>query len=165
MKRTLFIPMAALLLLAACSDNSPSLMANNQPELAAAGSAHFIKSATSCTRVGNDLRCDFKEAGLSSGATENIQLSVAATAGYSCVNGGQNIPSDPKKTESSTVTTQGTFAATKNGNLVGFLVASPPPSTLSCPNGQTLTLITVSYGPTATIQDLTSGASISVSGF
>ena len=51
MKHTLFIPAAALLLLAACNENSSNLVEVNDP-LAAGGSPHFIKNATSCTEQG-----------------------------------------------------------------------------------------------------------------
>jgi hypothetical protein len=166
MRPRILIPIAVLALAVACNEKSTDPMSNSVPLFAGgSGSPHFLANATSCSRVGNNLVCTFKEAGLSAGSVEQIQLAVFASAGYSCVNGGGNIPSDPKKTESGTTTVQGSFTVAKNGNLIGSLTATPPPSTLNCPGGQVVTLITVSYGPTATIQDLTSGASIDVTGF
>ena len=44
----------------------------------------------------------FKEAGLESGSVETIQVSAHLDATYSCVNGGNHVPSDPKKTTIST---------------------------------------------------------------
>jgi hypothetical protein len=167
MKRTLFIPMAALLLLAACSEDSSNLLAVDGQLAAANGSPHFISNATSCSQEGNNLVCTFKEAGLSAGTVVDIRLTVSANFGYACVNGGGNIPSDPKKTVSGPISATGSFTVPKNGNLVATLTISPPSasSQLSCPGGQTATLISVSYTAPAGIQDLTSGAGISVGGF
>jgi hypothetical protein len=165
MKRALFIPAAALLILAACSERSADLVGVGDP-LVSAGSPHFIRNATSCTEVGLTLVCDFKETGLASGSVETIQISVFASRDDSCVNGGGQIPDDPKKTTTAAqVTASGQFTAGKNGNLVGSLTVSLPATTLSCPPGQTATLISSNFVANATISDLTSGASISVGGF
>src|SRR5262245_47510706 len=81
-----------------------------------AGNPHFIKNATSATRVGDNLVVSFKEAGLESGSTETITASADATATFQCVNGGGNVPSDPKKTTITTrVSESGEFTADKNG--------------------------------------------------
>ena len=86
----------------------------------AGGSPHFIKSGTSASLSGTSLVVQFKEAGLSSGSTETIQASAHLDATYQCVNGGGNVPSDPKKTTvSSEVSASGVFTAGQNGNLVG----------------------------------------------
>ena len=156
MKHTLFIPAAALLLLAACNENSSNLVEVNDP-LAAGGSPHFIKNATSCTEQGLTLVCNFKETGLGSGF---------ASRDDSCVNNGGNVPSDPKKTTTfADVTASGEFTADKNGNVVASLTVSLPPTSLNCPGGQTATLISSNFVANATIEDKTSGASISVGGF
>jgi len=173
MKSTLFIPIAMLAFAVACSENASTPVAPDGPLFApGGGSPHFIGNATSCTQVGNNLVCSFKEAGLSSGSVETIQVSVFLTADYSCVNNGQNIPADPKKTTvSGTVTFSGVFTAGKNGQLIGSLTISPAAAStvLGCPPGQTATLISATYGsvaqPNAVITDLTSGATISVGGF
>ncbi len=165
MKRAFFIPAAALFLLAACTENSSNLVEVNDP-LAAGGSPHFIKNATSCTEQGLTLVCSFKETGLASGAVETIQVSVFASRDDSCVNNGGNIPADPKKTTTAAlVTFSGEFTANRNGNIVASLTVSLPPTSLSCPGGQTATLISGGFTPDAGITDLTSGASISVGGF
>jgi hypothetical protein len=134
---------------------------------ALAGNAHFIKNATTATRSGNDLVVNFKETGLASGSVETITVSANATTTYSCVNGGNNIPSDAKKTKSTTpVSESGTFSADKNGNVSGSLTLSPPSAAdvgLTCPGGQTATLISVSYS-SVKITDSTSGASFTFSG-
>lgn len=167
MKRTLFIPLAALIFAAACSENASDPLANSPSFSASGGSPHFIASATSCSQVGFNLVCTIKEAGLSAGAEETIQVSVFANAGYGCVNGGGSVPSDPKKSTSGNLTTTTTLSAGKNGNLVGSITVSPEAASdaLSCPPGQTATLLSVSYVAPASITDFTSGAFISVTGF
>jgi hypothetical protein len=170
MKSAHLIPIAVLAFAVACSENASTPVAPNGPSFAS-GSPHFIGSATSCTQVGNNLVCTFKEAGLSAGASEFITVSVFANAGYGCVNGGGTVPSDPKKSVSGNLTTSGTFTAGKNGNLIGTLTVSPLAASqaLSCPNGQTATLLSVTYGsagsPNATITDQTSGAEIAIDVF
>ena len=166
MKYTLFIPAAALLLLAACTENSSNLVDVGDP-LAAGGSPHFIANATSCTQVGNNLVCTFKEAGLESGSIETVSVTVSADADYGCVNGGGTVPSDPKKSIEGNLTSSGEFPAAKNGNIVGSVTVSPIPANqaLSCPPGQTATLISITYFSPALIKDEDSGASISITSF
>lgn len=133
---------------------------------ALAGSPHFIKNATYAELDGFDLDVDFKEAGLESGATETVVASADLSATYSCVNGGNNVPSDPKKTTiDSRVSESGEFTATKNGNIVGSLTLSPTPAdvALDCPNGQTATLFSVVWS-NVTIEDLDSGAFLALKG-
>ena len=172
MRFSRLIPVAALAFAAACSEKSTGPVEVNGPSFAAgSGSPHFIANATSCTQVGINLVCSFKETGLSSGSVETLQVSVFANAGYGCVNGGGTVPSDPKKSISGNLTTSGTFTAGKNGNLLGTLIVSPLAANqaLSCPPGQTATLLSVTYGsaaqPNANIFDVTSGASIDIAVF
>ena len=170
MKSSRFIPIAALAFAVACSENTSTPVGPDGPSFAS-GSPHFIANGTSCSQVGVNLVCTFKEAGLSSGSVETITVSVFANAGYGCVNGGGSVPSDPKKSITGNLTTSGTFTAGKNGNLIGTLTVSPLAANqaLSCPPGQTATLLSVTYGsqaqPNATIFDVTSGASIDIAVF
>jgi hypothetical protein len=160
------IPIAVLAFAVACNEDASSPVANNGPLAAATGSPHFIGNATSCAEVGLTLVCSFKEAGLPSGSVETIQISVFASREDSCVNNGQQIPNDPKKTTTAAqVTASGQFTAGRNGQVVGSLTVSLPATSLSCPPGQTATLISSNFVPSAAITDLTSGASISVGGF
>ena len=137
------------------------------PALAATGNPHFIKNATTATRSGNDLVVNFKETGLASGSVETVTVSADANTTYSCVNNGTNIPSDKKKTKTTTpVSTSGTFTADRSGNITGALTLSPPSADdvgLTCPPGQTATLISVSYS-SVKITDLTSGATFAFAG-
>jgi hypothetical protein len=165
MRRTIFAFLAALMVLALAAS------------VAFAGSPHFIGNATFASATGNGLPLDtgdivtvnFKEAGLESGTTETVQISIARTATYQCVNNGGSVPNDPKKTTvSSAGTTSGQFTAGKSGNIEGSLqiTLSPPPNnTLTCPNGQTATLLasSVVYGTSVTLTDLTSTATTTLS--
>ena len=134
---------------------------------ALAGNAHFIKNATTATRSGNDLVVNFKETGLASGSVETVTVKADAATTYSCVNNGTNIPSDKKKTKNTTpVSESGAFTADKSGNIQDSLTLSPPTAAevgLTCPAGQTATLISVSYS-NVMVEDSTSGASFSIAG-
>jgi len=133
----------------------------------AAGSAHFIKNATSASLSGSSLVVTFKEAGLAAGSTETITVTANTTVTYECVNGGSKNPSASNKTTTQKpVSATGNFPVDQNGNLVGSLtVAVPTADSLgfSCPPGQTTTLVSVSYTDVV-ITDITSGATTSLSG-
>jgi len=132
----------------------------------AGGSPHFIKSATGASLDGTSLVVHFKEAGLSSGSVETIQATAHLDATYQCVNGGGNVPSDPKKTTiSSDVSQSGVFTVGQNGNLVGSLTLTAPAasSVLSCPGGQTATLSAVMWS-NVRVTDNTSGATLAIRG-
>jgi hypothetical protein len=131
---------------------------------AMAASPHFIKSATTAQRSGDNLVCFFKEAGLGSFATVTITCSATATRVDSCVNNGGNIPKDPKKTTTVARTSNtGTFTVDKSGNVQDTLTLSPPATTLTCPSGQTATLISLSY-TNVQVVDSTSGQSFNIPG-
>jgi hypothetical protein len=135
---------------------------------AQAGSPHFIKNLTVASLVsdGPDLRVDFKEAGLESGSVETVVIAADLVGTYQCVNNGGHNPDDPKKTTIQTrPEASGEFTADKNGNIVGFLVLSPPAAdaVLDCPNGQTATLTAFAWS-NITIDDLDSGAHLDVRG-
>jgi hypothetical protein len=126
--------------------------------VAIASGAHFIASATSCTKTDSlTLTCSFKEAGLSSGSVENITLSATVSGTISCQNGGGNFPT--AKLNQQPVSNTGTFTASKNGNIVGSLSVSPANP---CPPGQT-EVGSVTY-TNVVLTDNTSGASISIPG-
>lgn len=137
------------------------------PATAANGNAHFIKNATTAALSGQNLVVNFKETGLASGATETITTSATATTTYECVNGGGKNPSASNKTTTqSPVSTSGTFTADQNGNLIGSQTLTPPSASslgFSCPNGQTVTFVSVTYSGVR-VTDSTSNASISIPG-
>jgi hypothetical protein len=128
---------------------------------AIAASPHFINA--DAARSGNNLVVTWKEAGL--GDNENIDYTASATATRvdSCVNGGNKVPSDPKKTTSvGQVSAEGTFSV-KNGSVNGRLTLSPPATTLDCPPGQRATLISVTY-TNVSISDDTNGITEDIPG-
>lgn len=146
---------------------TPLLLSAVSTSAQAAGNGHFIKSATSASMSGASVTVRFKEAGLAAGSTETISVRATAATTYECVNGGgKNPAASNKHTYSTGVTQSGTFTADKNGNLVGSLTLSPPSAAslgFSCPRGQTVTFVSVSYSQ-LTLVDSTSGASLTFSG-
>jgi hypothetical protein len=119
------------------------------------------------TLQGADLNCFFKEAGLESGAIENITCSATEAITYKCVNNrGKNPSASNKRTFQTTGSASGNFQADRNGNVVGSVTithASAASLGFSCPSGQTVTLVSVVYSGVM-ITDNTSGASISIPG-
>ena len=137
------------------------------PAMSASGNPHFIKNASSASLSGANLVCKFKEAGLASGSVETVTCSATQTVVYECVNGGgMNPAASNKKSFTTTVSQSGQFTADKNGNIVGSLTLSPRSASsvgFSCPPGQTVTFVSVSYSNVRVV-DSTSGASISLPG-
>jgi hypothetical protein len=131
---------------------------------ALAVSPHFISGSGTLNSNGT-LTVKFKEAGLGTNQNIDYLLTADATATYVCVNnGGANPSAQNKTTVSGPVSATGTFNSGKNGNVVGSLTVSPPPSDISCPNGQTLKLASVSYA-NVTLTDTTNGISIPIGDF
>jgi hypothetical protein len=112
---------------------------------ATAVSPHFI-SASATLNADGTLTGKFKEAGLGTNQNINYVLSADGTATWVCVNkGGSNPSAQNKTTVNGPVSASGTFNSGKNGNVNGSLTLSPPPSDISCPNGQSLQLASASY--------------------
>ena len=152
MKRLLFVIFAPLLL----------VLGTTLP--AQAVSPHFI-TASGTLNANGTLTANFKEAGLGTNQNITYVLSADSTAVYVCVNnGGANPSAQNKTTVSGPVSATGTFSSGKNGNVIGSLTVSPPPSNISCPKGQTLELASVSY-TNVTLTDTTNGVSISLGDF
>lgn len=147
--------------------SAPALLVVAALPAHASGSAHFIKSATSASQSGANVTVSFKEAGLASGSTETVTVSATAATTYECVNGGGKNPSASNKhTFNTSVSKSGVFSADKNGNVNGSETLSPPSAKslgFSCPSGQTVTFVSVSYSNLKVV-DSTSGASTSFSG-
>ncbi|HYJ70664.1 MAG TPA: hypothetical protein VEX15_23665 [Nocardioidaceae bacterium] len=111
-----------------------------------AANPHFIQASASGPDAAGDLTVNFKIAGLGDNQTITVTASADATAVYACQNNGGNFPSDPKKTTvSGPVSASGDFTSGKNGQITDSLTLSPPTSTLTCPNGQHVVLVSVSY--------------------
>jgi outer membrane usher protein FimD/PapC len=133
MRRGLFVLLSAVVI-ATAAFAAPAM----------ATSPHFINA--SAARAGDNLVVSFKEAGLGTNQLITYQADASATRVDSCVNGGGKVPSDAKKTTTQAdVSATGTFNSGKNGSVTGSLTITPPATTLSCPSGQTATLISLTY--------------------
>jgi hypothetical protein len=127
-------------------------------------SPHFI-NASGTLNANGSLTVNFKEAGLGTNQNITYTLTGDATATYVCVNkGGANPSAQNKTTVSGPVSATGTFNSGKNGNVTASLTVSPPPSDITCPNGQSLQLASVSY-TNVTLTDTTNNVSVSLGDF
>jgi len=127
-------------------------------------SPHFINASANLS--GTNLVVSFKEAGLGTNQLINYTASANATATYVCVNRGGSNPSASNKTSvSGPVSASGTFSSGKNGNVTASLTVSPPapPSTFSCPKGQSQEIAEVTYTNVA-ITDTTNGVTEAIPG-
>ncbi|MCA1603921.1 MAG: hypothetical protein LC808_02700 [Actinobacteria bacterium] len=114
--------------------------------IASAASPHFVRASATGPNSAGDLLVNFKIAGLGDTVTTTVTASADATAVYACRNNGGNFPADPKKTEvTGPVSSSGEFTSGRNGQITGSLTLSPPESTLTCPPGQRVVLVSVSY--------------------
>ena len=165
MTRTKLLSIALLALVGACGAEStaPSLTApaasfsNSPPK----PGAHF-QSATA-SLVGADLVASFREVGLGKGDVTET-LSASATANYACQNNGGQFPNDTKKQSvSGPVSSTQDFPVAKNGHVEGSLSVSAPASTLSCPNGQHVVMVSVSYED-VTLMDVTNEVTADIAG-
>ena len=111
-----------------------------------AQSPHFLGCSASGVNSDGTLNVSFRIAGLGSNQSLTVTASADANATYGCLNHGQQCPNAANKVSvSGTVTAQGTFTSGKNGSIRGSLTVDPPDTTLTCPGGQTLELVSVSY--------------------
>jgi hypothetical protein len=108
---------------------------------------HFISQSATGPAANGNLTVNFKIAGLGDNQTITVTTTADATAVYACQNNGGNFPSDPKKTTvSGPVSASGQFTSGQNGQVRGSLTLSPPANTtLTCPGGQHVVLVSVSY--------------------
>jgi hypothetical protein len=112
--------------------------------VALAASAHFINCSKSA-QSGTEQTVSFKIAGLGN-ETTCVTVSANATATFACFNGGNKNPSAAnKRTINSQVVASDCFSP-HNGSISGSLTLEPPgPGDFSCPPGQKLRLLSVSY--------------------
>lgn len=155
MRRSIAVIFALPMILAAFVLAAPAALAVN---------AHFI-SATGTLNADGSLTVNFKEAGLGTNQLIDYALTADGTATYVCVNkGGANPSAQNKTTVNGPVIATGSFSSGKNGNVTASLTVDPPPSDISCPNGQRLELASVSYS-NVVLTDTTNGVSIAVGNF
>jgi hypothetical protein len=111
-----------------------------------AQSPHFLRCSASGVNSDGTLNACFKIAGLGSNQSIDVTASATADAIYGCLNRGQQCPNAANKVEvKADVSATGTFTSGKNGQITACLTVDPPPTTLTCPNGQNLVLVSVSY--------------------
>jgi hypothetical protein len=111
-----------------------------------AASPHFNSCSASGVNSDGTLQVCFKIAGLGDNQTLTVTASATADATYGCLNGGQECPNAANKVNvQDDVSASGTFTSGKNGQITGCLTVEPPDTTLTCPNGQDLVLVEISY--------------------
>ena len=164
MTHTHLLSLGLLAMLAACADSTapaitaPGARFDNVPPKPG---AHF-QSATA-SLVGADLVASFREVGLGEGNVTET-LSASATAEYACQNNGGQFPNDPRKQSvSGPVSATQDFPVAKNGHVEGSLSISAPASTLVCPNGQHVVMVSVSYTD-VTLTDVTNQVTADIAG-
>ena len=111
-----------------------------------AASPHFLRCGASGVNPDGTLNVSFTIAGLGDNQSLTVTASADANATYGCLNHGQQCPNAANKVNvQSDVSATGTFTSGKNGSIRGSFTVDPPPTTLNCPGGQTLVLVSVSY--------------------
>jgi hypothetical protein len=111
-----------------------------------AQNAHFIRASASGPDADGNVLVSFKIAGLGDTVTTTVTATADATAIYACRNRGQKCPNAANKQEvTQPVSASGQFTSGKNGSISNNLTLTPPQPTLSCPNGQELVLVSVTY--------------------
>ena len=111
-----------------------------------ATSPHFLRCAASGVNPDGTLDVSFTIAGLGSNQSIDVTASAHADAIYGCLNHGQQCPNAANKVHvQSDVSATGTFTSGKNGSIRASLTVDPPDTSLTCPGGQKLVLVSVSY--------------------
>ena len=111
-----------------------------------AANAHFLKCSASGVNSDGTLNACFKIAGLGDNQLVTVTASAHADATYACKNNGQQCSNAANKVNvQSDVSASGTFTSGKNGSIKASLTVDPPDTTLTCPGGQKLVLVSVSY--------------------
>jgi hypothetical protein len=111
-----------------------------------AASPHFLKCSASGVNSDGTLNACFKISGLGDSQLVTVTASATADATYACRSNGQQCPNAANKVSvKDNVSSSGTFPSGKNGSVSACLTVNPPSSTLTCPGGQRLVLVSVSY--------------------
>jgi hypothetical protein len=111
-----------------------------------AASPHFLRCSASGVNSDGSLNACFKIAGLGDNQSIDVTASAHADAVYACRNNGQQCPNAANKVNvQADVSATGTFTSGKNGQITACLTVDPPPTELTCPPGQKLVLVSVSY--------------------
>ena len=111
-----------------------------------ADSPHFLRTSANGVNSDGTVNVCFKIAGLGANQSIDVTASAHADATYACRNNGQQCPNAANKVNvQANVSATGMFSSGKNGSITASLTVEPPPTTLKCPGGQTLVLVSVSY--------------------
>ena len=132
---------------------------------ALATNPHFVNASASVGSNGA-LVITWKEAGLGDNVNVDYTASADASAVYGSVNNGQKHPkASNKETFAGPVSGSGSFNSGRNGAINGSLSLGPvvpAPGTFSCPPGQTVELISITY-TNVVLTDVTNGISAPIS--
>jgi hypothetical protein len=112
-----------------------------------AQNAHFMNCSSSVNSGTGCITTSFRIAGLGAGASSTITAHTTATATWGCLNGGNQCPNANNKfTSSQELSGSVNVTAGHNGSASNSITLCPAkPTTFSCPPGQTLVLISVTY--------------------
>ena len=111
-----------------------------------ADSPHFLRTSANGVNSDGTVNVCFKIAGLGANQSIDVTASAHADATYACRNNGQQCPNAANKVNvQSDVSATGTFTSGKNGSVTACLTVEPPDTALTCPGGQKLVLVSVSY--------------------
>jgi len=110
---------------------------------AGAGNPSFSNTSASVNSAG-DLVVSFSLTVLGNATTVNLTANASAT--YGCVNGGGNQPNAANKHTSAGPVSGNTNVTPHNGHASGTITVPPPSADgFSCPGGQKLKLLSVTY--------------------
>jgi hypothetical protein len=138
MKRHIFIPLAALVFAAACSESANTPTGVPDGPSFSKSNVHF-NYATAEVSPNPDLLVSFKITGLGNGQTIDIFVGATANLFQDCVNGGGKQPAAANKHfDAIPVLDQFTATANAGGNIETTHTLEFPSPTLSCPPGQQL---------------------------
>ena len=111
-----------------------------------AANAHFLKCSASGVNSDGSLNACFKIAGLGDNQLVTVTATAHADATYACRTNGQQCPNAANKVNVQTdVSATGTFMSGRNGTISKCLTIDPPEPEITCPRGQTLVLVSVTY--------------------
>jgi hypothetical protein len=105
-----------------------------------------LRCSASGVNSDGSLNVCFKIAGLGNNQSIDVTASAHADAVYVCRNNRQQCPNAANKVEvKANVSASGQFTSGKNGQITACLTVDPPPTELTCPPGQKLVLVSVTY--------------------
>lgn len=112
-----------------------------------ADSPHFLYANASIDSSSGALTVAFKDAGLGTGVTSiKVTLTANASADYQCWNnGGKHPKAGNKETVAGPLSSTGSFDVSHGQVTSSISVGPPSQGSFSCPSGQTLFLMSITY--------------------